>query len=162
MSHHIIIDGYNLLLRGFRCKLDDDSQLSEARQRLIQRLENYRLNKKIRMTVVFDGTVGCPTPSTRETSGVRILYSRPPNNADRLIIQILEKESSIRDTTLVTSDQALAALARSMGSTHWNVELFMDKLSSGKTEARYEDKYDPPQSPKEIEEWLKLFGSEEG
>jgi len=155
--HHLIVDGYNVILRSHKGLSRDESQLLQGRNRLLGRLNAYGSGKQLRTTVVFDGQTGSRQETKASSAGVRILFSQPPQKADQVIIQLLEKEPNARNVTLVTSDQALASLARSMGCRHWTAEQFMRKLASPPADLDYREKYDPPLSQKDMDQWLRLF-----
>jgi predicted RNA-binding protein with PIN domain len=160
--HHIVVDGYNLILRGYGISAqNDESSLEQARQRLLHQLDRYRAGKNILVTVVFDGQTHQHSSGSTGPSGINVIFSRPPQNADHVIIQILEKQTNKRNATLVTSDQALATLGRSIGCNHITVEQFMNKAAVPPADSSYRDKFNPPQSKKEIEEWLKIFSGHE-
>ena len=154
--HHIIVDGYNMILRGMGITAGNESRLEQARQKLVGQLSGYRVGKNIAITIVFDGQMQFQSMKST-ASGVTVVFSRPPQKADHVIIELLEKEANAANATLVTSDMALASLARSIGSNHVTVEEFMGKYTAPERDTGYGEKYDPPQSRAEIEKWLKIF-----
>jgi predicted RNA-binding protein with PIN domain len=157
---HIIVDGYNVLLRTRCISPNDENALSIAREELIARLEGYRSNKGIKITVVFDGQDVGLTAQGRRSYAIVVAFSKSMQTADALIKKMIDHEKQARNVTLVTSDRSLANYARSSGCRILGAEEFWGQLSHPKQEDEYSAKYDKPLSAREVEEWLKLFGQE--
>ena len=119
----IIVDGYNYILRQKVIQHHDDNALWKAREDLIRQLVAFRGNKRINITIVFDGQDFKGLTKTHRPQGIKVLFSKAPQKADPLIINLVEKSLQPRDITVVTSDRALANLARSNGCTVWSSEI---------------------------------------
>ncbi len=157
---HIIVDGYNLILRTERLDLKQEQALFDARRRLVMRLGAFNSGKRQRITVVFDGADSSGSASNPSSGGIEVIFSRPPQKADQTILGLIEKSKQARNITLVTSDSALARMAAGCGCTIVSSELFMKRLASGMDEEEYIQKYKAQISSKDLDEWLKLFNDE--
>lgn len=97
---------------------------SGARRRLVAELAAFAAGRKERVLVVFDGR-----PSAEELAawvpGVEVAFAPGgPNAADRRIAAIVTASAARRETTVVTSDTALADEIRALGSAVMGVGAF--------------------------------------
>ena len=130
MSLHVILDGYNVLLRwgGFREKMQEGG-IEDGRRRLVQFLEVQRPQGSLRnrVTVVFDGrsqVVGnWRQPQSRM---VRVLFSQD-EPADEQIVRMVGQEEAPSQVVVVTDDRPLAARVRQFGAKIVSVREFMQK-----------------------------------
>lgn len=156
-KQHIIVDGYNFILRTGRIDPSDDEALWRAREDLIHQLIAYRGNKQLQITIVFDGQDVKLLGKIPRPSGIHVLFSRAPQKADPLILKRIDQSTQKGNIILVTSDRPLALSARAQGCQIQSVEDFRTKISKReKQETDY--KYDHKMSKAELEEWLELFG----
>ena len=151
----IVIDGYNLILRTAALKPGPGRTLREARGKLVNLLSWVYGSGDARFIVVFDGA---EMQGREESSGrVDVRFSRPPQKADDLIREIVEREIAPgRRLTVVTSDLEVARHARAMGADIALADLF---LASALDPARAAEAPEKPAtlSKKELEEWAALF-----
>jgi predicted RNA-binding protein with PIN domain len=130
MSLHFIIDGYNLLLRSrqFNCSSDSD-EMSAARQKLIQFLEQERPQGSFRnrVTVVFDGQAGV-IGDWRGAShrSIRVIFTEGESADDR-ILKLIEGENELSQTVIVTDDRELSYRARQRRAKTLPVKEFLAK-----------------------------------
>ncbi len=127
MALHLLIDGYNLIRRSPELARLDREDLARGREALLARLAAYRCVKAHRITVVFDGA-GAPVglPERDRKAGIRVLFSRGGETADRLIARLAREE---RESALVvTSDAALQRAVSSSGAAVVSVEEFATRL----------------------------------
>jgi len=155
----IIIDGYNYILRQKSIPKGDDSILWQAREEFIRQIIAFRGNKRINITIVFDGQDLKGLTKVHRPQGIKILFSKAPQKADPLIIKLIEKSPQPRNIILVTSDRSLANLARSVGCTIWSSEALAGKLPQPDLETEYKYKFNTTLTPDEVEEWMKIFES---
>ncbi len=155
---HIIVDGYNLILRTKLVSTKDENALWAARDALLAQLEAYRSDKEIRITVVFDGQAVKLFNQPIKSGGIELLFSKAPQKADALIKNMIDRERQRRNITLVTSDRALADYARASGCETRSVEEFSRRWTRPKQESEHGAKYGKPLSTGEVDEWLRLFG----
>ncbi len=127
MALHLLIDGYNLIRRCPELARLDREDLARGREALLARLAVYRRVKAHRITVVFDGA-GAPVglPERDRKAGIRVLFSRGGETADRLIARLAREEPE--SALVVTSDAALQRAVSSSGAAVVSVEEFATRL----------------------------------
>ena len=110
---HLLVDGYNVTksASGF-----PDLRLPSQRERLIEQLEKLALRKKVRTTVVFDGSDVAPGTSRLGRRRVRVEYSRPGEIADD---HLMAKLGALPPdpVVVVTNDRELQGRAAAEGAT---------------------------------------------
>ncbi len=156
-QQHIIVDGYNFILRTGRVDPADDEALFNAREKLIHQLIAFRGNKKLKITTVFDGQDVKLLSKTPRPRGIQVLFSKAPQKADPLILKLIDQAKQPGNITLVTSDRFLASAARTKGCQIQSVEDFQIKIARKKSNLEYNNKYDQTMSQAELDEWLNLF-----
>ncbi|TAL24183.1 MAG: hypothetical protein EPN94_07850 [Nitrospirae bacterium] len=136
----IIIDGYNLM--GIHHK-----DLEAERQRLVEKLAEYRKIKGHEITVVFDGwKSGSGEENQSVAGGVRIIYSRLGEKADSVIKRIIS--SGKRQWILISSDREITDHAWRCGSVAVSSEEFQNvlersgRVDSGDFELLEEEEYE--------------------
>ena len=158
---HLIIDGYNFILRRHDVDSSDEHALWDARERLVHQMIAYLGQKKMLITIVFDGQDIKGILQKHRPAGISVRFSKAPMKADPLILEIIRKSNNRKSITLVTSDRALAGQAADLGCHTLDVENFLRKMTRKETNSEYSKKYKPDLTSKEMEEWLKLFGDEQ-
>jgi len=163
----IVIDGYNLIHAIPELARLVGSDLERAREALVTKLAVYRSQRKVRVTVVFDGT-GTPGPRTWPPGGIEVVFSRAPQNADEKIKNMLALEKNPRSWTVVTSDNSIVIFARdyrakTIPSAEFAAQLSSTcKAPSGRhssfvTRQSPLDDQEAPLSPTEVLEWEEYF-----
>jgi len=150
---HILVDGYNLIHHMPDLKRRMQHDMQQARDGLIDLLAAGRHGRKADITVVFDGSGTAGGSAGR--SGVRIVFSRPPEKADPVLKRMMEKKARGAQMTVVTSDGEIARFARLCGVKTVSSSAWAKELKSRATEGACRP--DRTVSPKEMEEWLLLF-----
>lgn len=142
MIASIIIDGYNLI--GIQHK-----DLESQRQKLVERLAEYRKIKGHEITVVFDGwKSGSGDESHSVTGGIKVIYSKLGEKADAVIKRIVSSEK--KQWIVITSDREIADHAWANGSVVVSSDEFSDilgkplKVETGEFDMIDEDEYEPP------------------
>ena len=156
----IIIDGYNFILRTCSINQADENALFNAREELVRSLASYSGTKRTRITVVFDGANQVALQGNLHPAGIRVLYSKPPQNADRMIIDMIEHSSYPGSITVVSSDNFVKSSSSALGCNTLTVGEFQNKLNQ-KQEQDFSKKYSNNMSKKELDEWLEIFGESE-
>ncbi|MDI6744745.1 MAG: NYN domain-containing protein [Thermodesulfovibrionales bacterium] len=141
MIASIIIDGYNLI--GIQHK-----DLESQRQRLVERLAEYKKIKGHEITVVFDGwKSGSGNESHSVTGGIKVIYSKLGEKADAVIKRIVS--SGKKQWIVITSDREIADHAWANGSVVVSSGEFSDilgkplKVGEGEFDLIDEDEYEP-------------------
>lgn len=159
-SPHIIIDGYNYILRLSHVDPTQEDALFDARERMIRQMAAFMGQKRRRITIVFDGQDIKGITKMRRPAGLSVIFSRAPQKADPAILALIGKSKQPRNITVVTSDHALARMAAGSGCLTVSVEEFSQKMTNKQTNDEYEQKYRAQMTPKELDDWLKLFNQE--
>ena len=154
---YIIVDAYNLLYSDKELARLAERDLKRARQGLIKRIVGYAGSKKVRMTLVFDGSQALIQESEMASGRIKIIYSSPPASADDLIIEELDRLSSPRGTAVVTSDNQVAALSRMRGATVVASNKFWLRLQKIGASRRQPGEKPEDISSQEVDEWMDIF-----
>lgn len=152
-----LIDGHNLIGQSLDLSLDDPDD--EAR--LVERLRGAMGRLNARCTVIFDR--GLPGGHSRDLSSasVEVVFAHGGTSADAIIRERLRNATAPAQMTLVTADQELIAAARRQRVPVLSPADFWAK-SAARSAGRRPDGAEPNPhvSPREINEWLALFGEE--
>lgn len=154
----IIIDGYNLINAAEPLKESLDRGLEAARNDLIIRLQGLKgRSTNTEITVVFDGREA-HSSTTEKKGGIRILYSRPPANADRVIKELVGKQKNPHLTLVVSSDHEIAGFARICGAKAMRSQEFYRRVTQVKQASGKDRQSEKPQmTDASLEEWEQLF-----
>jgi len=153
MKPQILVDGYNLIHHMPDLKRRMQHDMQQAREGLIGILAVSRHGRKADITVVFDGSGTAGGSAGR--SGVRVVFSKPPEKADPVLKRMMEKKARGVQMTVVTSDGEIVRFARLCGVKTVSSGEWAKELKSGVPEGA--GRPDRTVSRKEMEEWLALF-----
>jgi predicted RNA-binding protein with PIN domain len=106
---HLVVDGYNVTKTGY-----GDLPLAAQRDRLVLSLGALAARVGLEVTCVFDGALG-PPMNPRVPRGLRVLFSRPGEQADEVIRRLVAAEPEGRVVIVASSDREVAAAARRPG-----------------------------------------------
>lgn len=111
---HIIIDGYNYIHRIRSSSIPADTNMDMIRKTFLDKFVQYKKQKGMRITVVFDAYNSFSTGRQRENyKGIDVVYSRENETADDVMIGwIREKKAGM---IIVTSDRAIIDEAKRCG-----------------------------------------------
>ena len=154
----LIIDGYNVIytdddLRRTACK-----HLQTARERLIDLLKGYVNDRRVQVTVVFDGRGGMADAESILPGSLQVVFSAAGQTADELILSAIRRSGNPRAYVVVSSDMAdIGRAARELGCEVMGSKRFLDRLTGrGRREAR--DMRGPAEGDfGETDYWLKEF-----
>ncbi len=149
----LLIDGHNLIGRMADLHLGDP----EDEAKLVARLRTFAARTGRCLTVVFDQ--GLPGGRSRELSGggVEVVFAPTGRSADGILRERIRRARDPRGLIVVTSDQAIGAEARARGARVVRSEEFAAQLSAPPPAVA--PKPDEDLSPREVEEWLRIFES---
>lgn len=152
MPVHLLIDGYNLAKRGAIAPFLDSADLETGRNLLLERLAEYKKTRRIRITVVFDGTGGISLSREKDLhKGVEVIYSRQGETADEVIMAAIRRRPA--GLMIVTSDRAIINCAKSHGVTFLTpdrLETAIDGTSDDDDPHRGDKKGNPRKAPKSV------------
>jgi predicted RNA-binding protein with PIN domain len=155
-----LIDGNNVIGqrgRGYESWWEDRVA---ARRQLLQDLSVLARVKKLKLTVIFDGSPDERFPDDARYRGIRILYAAPGSDADQRIVDYAENEKQKRALTVVTSDNQLAARVRVCGVQVIRAGAFR-RLMEEAVEEDQATTSEPRVAPDKLNEWMRYFGASE-
>jgi hypothetical protein len=146
---HLLIDGHNLIHQDAELR-----RLMAEPERAHGELERL-LAERSRITVFYDGGPGGETHTIRR-SGLTIDYAGV-SEADDRIVRWLLFHPNVR-AVVVSDDRALGARVRALGARPIPARGFLDAFRKGRDAPP--DR--PPLSPAEVDEWMRIFGLDDG
>jgi predicted RNA-binding protein with PIN domain len=147
----ILIDGHNLIGQLPTISLEDP----DDEEKLARLLSSYRARTGKAITVVFDPGGAFTVSKRRQLGGVKIVFAPFGSNADRVIIQRVQKLHNPNEWLVVTSDRELAEAVSRLGAGVQSAGAFASELT-GPVEAS-QDWRESSLSPDEVDSWLALF-----
>jgi predicted RNA-binding protein with PIN domain len=151
MPTHLLIDGYNILKRSTVEAFLDGADLESARRYLLEKLAEYARQKRVRVTVVFDATLGLSLARQKEGyRGVAVVFSKQGETADQVMIEAIRKKPS--GLAVVTSDRAIIDEAKKHGIPFVTPDR-LERAMAGDIEEeseRTEKKGNPRKAPKNV------------
>lgn len=148
-----LIDGHNLIPKlGLRLDSVDDEL------ELIAILQEFCRIERTQIEVYFDGA---PTPQagTRKLGAVTAHFVRLGTTADNAIRSRLKRLGrAAKNWNVVSSDRQVQAEARAVHSEVLTSEAFAKQLKKARISAPKSTE-DRKLSPKEVDDWLKIFKS---
>jgi hypothetical protein len=127
MALQLVIDGYNIIRADSNEAGYVHNDLEASRNRLIERLKAYRRHKRVKVTVVFDGTHSGRIAGCKENrSGVGVIFSKDGEDADTVIKRLCRDRGA--SLTIVTTDHNLASYAEANGAVVIRSSEFLELL----------------------------------
>lgn len=120
----VLIDGHNVMFAWEGVRQAGLKDPRTGRQRVVEAASRYQAQRPGRkVVVVFDGREGMPG-SAEGRPGVRVIYSRPPMNADMVIREMVEKAQGKEEVWVVSSDREVQSHAKSCGVKVFGAKAF--------------------------------------
>ena len=159
-----LIDGYNLMHALGLARPRGPKQLAYSRADLLAWLHRIHDPRPELVTVVFDGRQGNrPNDAIHTDQGIHVVYS-VGRLADDVIEELIRRETSPRDLTVVSSDRRLEDAAGRKGCVAWACPAYIDWAidhgSDPPRPVRAPAKPDPP-TAEEVEHWRQEFADVE-
>ena len=156
---NVLVDGHNVIGQLPDIQLSDPDDEAKLVM-LLRRYATQRRGRKV--VVVFDhGVYG--HPQQLNGYGVTCHFARSPQDADTQIMRRIRSLKRPKDWILVSSDRQLIQVAKTHGVRVMRAQEFIAKLQPRESRAHTEsEKPERYPTPKEVKEWLRLFGEEEG
>ncbi len=147
-----MIDGCNFI-KFFE---DGPDNFEACKIKLISRVQSYIAAKQVGCTIVFDSQ----RPSREKVGKVQVIHTR---DADRKIIEEIEKRNSPASVTVVTNDNGLKGAAKSLRAKSMPVgdfDNFLSKKTHPKTHDNCGREKPSPEgmTRKEVRRWKKELG----
>ena len=148
-----LIDGHNLIGQWKDLSLDDPHD--EAR--LVERVKRFAARRRTRCVVVFDR--GLPGGVSRDlsTPRVQVVFAHSGTTADAIILERLGHLPDPENWTVVSADQTIIETAARRKVRVLSPAGFITALAAPAVPDEDENR-DPHLTPREIDEWLALFG----
>lgn len=157
MSKIYIIDGNNLIGKiSFLHRLQKKDKQS-PREKLAFMIDNYFHDKKINVSLHFDGFEKLPV----KTSGIKIIYSNN-READQEIKDQISRTKNKKHIVVVTSDLNLAEFAKVCSCEVMTSDEFGKKLVEKKSGSIEDEIIKGLNSRENIQEFKDLFKGEKG
>lgn len=151
----IIVDGYNVIYADDSLRPVALKDLERSRRLFLQRIERYVRNRRVQITVVFDGRGGLTDSEVIVPGKLQALFSARGVTADDIIVGTLERSGSAKSYIVATSDRAVQKAARSLGSALLGAKAFLERISSSSSPASRVG--DGESSEEDTDYWLKKF-----
>jgi predicted RNA-binding protein with PIN domain len=148
-----LVDGNNVMAQRVGWHRDKP----KARRRLMDELAQFARERRVTVTVVFDGAPEQHFGDGASYKGVRVFYSERGSNADERIKQMVEQASERRTLIVVTSDRALADYVRRCGAQVLRSGEFRKKMDEAAAET-VESNAEEATPQGELNNWMRYFG----
>lgn len=149
-----LIDGNNLIHKIKDLSVLQNKDRQSAREKLAHRLDSYFTNKKVNVTLFYDGFAGVPV----NTSKIKIVYSEN-SSADDKIRSSIEKAKNPKNIIVVTSDGEIRKIARACSCELITSSEFDRVIRQRENDDEEERKISEIKNSNE--EFKKLFGSDD-
>jgi predicted RNA-binding protein with PIN domain len=146
---HYIIDGNNVIGKVPELFKLQKSDKQRSREQLVYLLQRYFHNKKINLTLHFDGFANIPLPLSKG----KIIYSEN-KTADSLIKENIERIKNRKNIILVTSDNELKNFGKACSCTIVSSKDFGKMLTKGSS---IDEEKLRTEEINDIEEWKRIF-----
>lgn len=161
----LIIDGYNLLnATTITGRGTAGTSLARARTALLDFLAERLTPEECRATtVVFDARNAPPgLEPVLEHRAITVRFARPHREADDLIEELIQSNTSPRRLTVVSSDHRLHRAARRRRATPIDSDVWFRQFSRRPVQPSRSvdlpDDVDAHLASPELEDWLRVFG----
>lgn len=131
---YLFVDGYNIINSWEVLKELKDTNLEEARNKLIAIMMEYQHYSGIVTTIVFDAHLVKGNSGTKEKHGdLKVVYTKENDTADHYIERKLDKIGKIKRVRVATSDWMEQQIILGRGGTRISArELEMEVFSGRK------------------------------
>jgi predicted RNA-binding protein with PIN domain len=146
---HYIIDGNNVIGKIPELFKLQRSDKQRSREQLVFLLQRYFQNKRINLTLHFDGYANSPLPLSKG----KIVYSEN-KTADSLIKENIERIKNRKNIILVTSDNELINFGRACGCTILSSKDFGMMITKGNS---VDEEKSRTEAINDVEEWKRIF-----
>ncbi len=167
-----IIDGYNVIFEmiGHDNPELDAAQLRSERKEFVSKVQNYSDQFSRPTYIAFDGPQK-PKPwfgRKKKSDYLTVLFGNDEEEADDIIVELVERESNRGSITVVTRDRQLADEVEDLGATVEDGESYLNRINNSlQDEITKKHPGEPPekygQKPvSNVDAWMEFFGIEEG
>ncbi len=130
-KHMILLDGYNIIFSWDSLKKLAKANLADARDSLIDLLENYAAYTKTEIVLVFDAyLVKDGRGSELQKSGFRVIYTKEDQTADMFIEKMMTELGPDYSIRVVTGDRLVQNSAVVSGILRMTPKEFEDEITT--------------------------------
>lgn len=142
MARLIIIDGYNVIYNWPELKAMSDEKLELAREKLIEKLNNYAAYTGNEVKLVFDGHLVKKGKGSKQRMGeVEVIFTKSGQTADEAIEKMIQKAH--KETYVVTGDETEQWVVFGRGAWRMTPQEFYTELITALEEMKGYDKETP-------------------
>lgn len=158
-----LVDGNNVMAQVPGWHKDK----AAARRRLMDELAEFAREKRVRVSVVFDGAPEDFFEDGSTYRGVRLFYAERGSNADERIKKFVEASRERKTLIVVTSDRALSDYVRRCGAQTLRSGELRRRLYETVKEKTFgpaaedEGAADSEIAGGELQGWMRYFGVDE-
>ncbi len=135
MAKLIIIDGYNVVYNWPELKKLSDQSLEQAREKLIDNLNNYAAFTGNEIRLVFDGHLVKGGKGSRQKIGeIMVIFSKSGETADEVIEKMIGENH--KEIYVVTSDETEQWVAFGRGAWRMPPQEFLKEMTAVLEEIR--------------------------
>lgn len=114
---YLLVDGYNIIFAWDELKKLSETELAEARDRLVHILSNYQGVVKYDVILVFDAyKVAGGTGSIEQRGNITVVYTKEAETADNYIEKTAGRLKAEADVLVATSDNLEQVIIMSKGA----------------------------------------------
>jgi predicted RNA-binding protein with PIN domain len=121
---HLVVDGYNVTKTAW-----PSMPLHSQRQRLVTALGALVAQRRVEVTVVFDGAEMAGPVQLNPPRGVRVRFSPPGVIADDVIRQLVRAEPAGRPVVVVSTDREVAESVAAAGARPVSAAALLARLT---------------------------------
>lgn len=144
---NILVDGYNVINQWDELRRLKDENLEDARDKLIEMLQEYAAYKGCSISVVFDAHMVQGTVEKHEKVGrINVVFTKEGETADCYIERTVNQLAKTGTVAVVTSDYLEQRITLQMGGIRITPKEFLheiehiDKVIKEKSKISYKDK----------------------
>lgn len=128
---YLLIDGYNVIFSWDELKNLANDSLESARDRLTERLCNYRGFKQCEIILVFDAyKVKGNKGEVEEINNIKVVYTKEAETADTYIEKVSHKLSRKHRVRVVTSDMTEQLIILGNGANRVSAREFLKEIEN--------------------------------
>ncbi len=155
----IVVDGYNVIYADDELRNIAIKEMERARREFLARIAAYVMDKKLEVTVVFDGRGGFSDAETIVPRKLQAVYSARHQSADDLIVSMVTRSRSPKSYIVVTSDRAhIRPAVAECGCRVIGSKAFLERLARKPRPPGRHGEHDKPHPGKDdLDYWLGRF-----
>ena len=151
-----LIDGHNLIGHMPNLRLDDPND----EEKLLGYLRRFRARTGHSLTVIFDAGQAFQTGSKQSRGGITVQFVSSGQIADQALVRRIRSAKNPQEIMVVTSDQAVAQVARQVGVRVTSAQEFAQQLLQTNPTGE-DDRANVNLTTDEVDEWLDIFSQHE-